>query len=649
MKFGIRQFVTTGAVLVGWSPWQVFATASIDLSREPDGVAIAAEVRSGRLAEFRKSLGEALATAWEPSRNGRPGSCSQESFARWVDLYQWIDLLESDEAAVTKRWLSRHLVAGEEQKDRGKPQQVLVLQPGSPLVRRYDAVQHRATEEIARDPGMIGQVLSGLVAQPFAQRNGPLIGRLDQGFVAATVSDPDFLRRWSESQSEDDFAPKVLENLQSIWKSDPLEWSRHNALALAIAVVMDQPPPPFWPHRQVNPAAVPRSTARPAEVFSQWVSAARDGKLRLDPTLLEVRELKFVIDYPVDPSEFDSVRNTPALSRKNPPQAFESITYDQGRIAKGVYLWPWGPYTLSSIRKHGGICVDQAYYAAISGKALGIPSIFFAGIGKEGGHAWVGYLKGPRNWDLGVGRNGERNVATGQALDPQAWVPVTDHDLEMLTRHLGNKDSRDAARRDLVMAWNFRRRGDATGEGNALTSALTACPENPALWDAREDCLVRTGSPTAEIRSHHEAAIRQFSRFRDLKAQHQEALVRLALGNGDRPLAERLSGQIVNENRGGRSDLSAAAAGQLIAGKIDANDPDSAVREYTRQLRLQGADGGGDFFYKVVLPLATLMNGKGRQDLARLVLKQAHDTLRPPRHSLVDRDLRKLWLESGGR
>ena len=643
---------------------------SFDFSVAPDYQAIASVARSGGLPELRNSLGNALAAAWKPSLSGVRGSCSQENFAKWVDLYQWIDLLESDEASVTKRWLSRHLIAEVGttgtpanplpspnlvtqgtpfQKEH--PQKVTILKPGSPLVRRYDDLQHRVTEQISSDPVMLGKVLAGLVTQPFAPANGPLAARLEPDFIAAMVSDPKFLALWSRSFSEDDFAPRVLMNLQSIWKSNPGDWREFLTLAMAISVVMDQPAPDFWPHHQVQQRDVPRVRIKPEELFAEWITAFRAGKLLRDLRLLGVDELKYVVDAPLDPSEFNFVRNAPVLSHQDPQKAFNSISYDQGRVIKNMYMWPWGSYELARIKKTGGICVDQAYYASVLGKALAIPTIFFAGLGKDGGHAWVGFLKGPDNWDFSVGRYEGQNFTTGEALDPQSWTPITDHGLDQLTRHRGNRDSQDAARRDLVMAWNFRRRGDADGEGRAIKSAVATCPDNPDLWDAREDWLVRTASPASELKSHHESAIRQFSGYRDLKAQHQEALVRMALVSGNQSEAKQLSQQIVHENKGGfgaRTDLSATAAWDLIGPLLKSANPDEALREYDRQVMLQGANGGSDFFYKVVRPLADYLIVKGRPDLARLVIKKAFDRLKPIKGSLVDNDLRKLWSEAGG-
>ena len=624
----------------------------LDLSHPPDYVRISLLERQGKLEEMRNELGDELASSWKPAQQGKGSSCDDESFSRWVDLYQWIDLLESDESAVTKEWLSRHiLVTDKKGGDNNGSVQVTVLAPGSSPVRRDEEQNYHAIQLLAGNTKLIGQLLEKLVLQPFSPQKGKLIDRLEPGFVTATINDPVFLNRWSSCFSSDDFAPRVLLNLQSIWKSNNGDWHNFLSLALSIAVVMDQPVPDYWPHHQVSQNDVPKVNLEPEVVFDNWVRSFRAGQLQRDPRFMDVMELNFLVDAPLDPDEYEWVRSNSNQSRQTLRHVFESIVYDKGRVVKDVYLWPWGPYHLSDIRSHGGICVDQAYYAAICGKALGIPTVFFSGEGKDGGHAWIGYLKGNRSWDLDVGRYKDQNYATGLALNPQNWAPITDHDLEILTSHLGRKNHWYSAKRDLVMAQNFHRRGDSQNEGQALQSALMSCPEDPFFWDSRQNWMVQVGASPSEMKSHHEAAIRQFSRFRDLRAQHEEALAKIALVVGDMPTAEKLSDQIVRENRSGigaRSDLRASAANSLILAKINANDPDGALKEYERQIYIQGEDGGGDFLYKVVTPLTQYMNSHSRPDLARLVIKKAFDSLKPTKGSLVDRDLRKLWTESGG-
>ena len=623
--------------------------AGIQISTDFDPRFVAQIYKDGHLEELHQTLGTSLTKAYTPFGGWHSGAVNSESYGKWVDLYNWIDLIESDEASVTKRWLSRHLSVAAVKTTHGDVLHATIHQPGSPLVRRYDRVQHLATEQLASDAGMLHQALSVLVSQPFEPRNGRIMERLEPGFIEATLEDENFWSAWESSFDEDDFAPKALLNLQSIWQSSPSDWKEFRNLALAVSLVHDQPVPNFWPHRQVHPDNVPRVSQQSVEIFKGFVRAFREGNLRLDLRLLQTKELTYLVDAPIAPSEYEWVRSSGALSHEKPPQAFESINYDLGRVERDAFVWPWGTYSFASIGNHGGICVDQAYYAAISGKALGFPTLFFSGEGPNGGHAWVGYLKASGHWDINVGRHGSETVETGVALNPQNWAPITDHEVSMIAHGSGNLNIFKAAKRDLIMASAFRRCNDAVDEGVALRSARARCPDNPLIWDALEDWLLRTDSSVRELERHHEEAIRQFSRSRDLKAQHQAALARLAAQVGDTGAQKNISERIIRENLGVRNDLSANAAGQLISSQMESNAPEVALDSYEEQLRRQALVGKGDFFYRVTAPLAEEFLAKGRPDLARRVLKKAYDAINPVKGSLVDKEFRKMWRNAGGK
>jgi hypothetical protein len=80
------------------------------------------------------------------------------------------------------------------------------------------------------------------------------------------------------------------------------------------------------------------------------------------------------------------------------------------------------PYTLESIRKYGGVCVEQAYYAEQVGKSCGIPSVTVTGRGDDVGHAWVGYLKVTGRgyvWDMTEGRYKDYKGEAASVRDPQ--------------------------------------------------------------------------------------------------------------------------------------------------------------------------------------------------------------------------------------
>ena len=618
-----------------------------DLSKPPDRGMVIENCTPERIGGFRQRLADALIGSWEPASGRSSGSCAHPAFARWVELSQWVSLLASDESSVTKRWLSRHISAERDGAGGKNGIRLTIHEPGSPVVIRYDGFQHQVVEHLASDPVLLARAMNSLVSKPYSPRNGILITRLEKEFVEQTSGDPTFLRLLCDHFSEDDFAPKVLTDLQSIWKSSPADFREFPDLALAIALVRDQPAPVFWPHHQVSSSGFHRVEQSPVELFSGLVAAHRRGKLRRDLHTLGVRNLMFVIDSPIDPSELEWVRNDRHGMREEPPAALASVNYDEGRMLTQSYVWPWGEYRLEAIRRRGGICIDQAYYAAACAKALGIPSMMFAGLGKEGGHSWVGYLRRGGGWDFSVGRPSGQGLATGESMDPSNWTPVTDHDMESMISFHGSQPG-EAASRDLATAGLFRYRNNATAEGNAIRSALSRDRRYPEYWDAYEDWLFRTGASSRELKAHHEAAIRSLSFSRDLKARHEEALARLDVKTGDRSGAEFLDRRILEENKKGRADLSAAATARLLKMKMEAGDPEAALREYRKELAVQG-NGGSDFFYRVTTPLCGFLISKGRPDLSRRVLKETYDVMKPRRGALIDHDFRTLWKQAGGK
>lgn len=629
-----------------------------DLSKRPDPASVATLINSGKLPEFRRVLGAALGKAWKPSHQGRGSSCSEPAFAAWVDLYQWMDLLCVEETSLAATWASRHSSLKKQETNEATQEnplapKLIIIPPGLSSKEVEGSGSPEVTALLEHDRPLLAAVLGKLIPSPYAPVDGTLLDHLDPGFVSSTVTDPLFLRAWSEAFSNADFTPKALRNLESIWKRNRADWREFLSIALAVSLVSDQKPPAFWPHQQVAPGDVPKREIPVEEQFDLWVKAARAGKLAKHPSLLTARDLMFVVDSPLDPSEFAWVRDMTSLSPRDPGRSYESIRYDTARTSAKLLDWPHGSYRLARIREFGGICVDQAYYAAMLAKAVGIPSLFFSGYGKDGGHAWIGFMKGPQLWDFTVGRYGDRNYASGFALDPQTWEPISDHDLGLLLRPAGGSSTnRDSARRDLAIAALFRSKGDASGEERALQSAIEVWPENPSFWNAMESLLSRTKTSRDRLTAHHQAAIRQFERFPNVRHKHREALIRIALDAGDFDGAGAIALQSFNENRSAstvtRPDLAARTAWLLVEARLTSGDADRAAAEAERWLAMIGGDGGGELMSRIVSPLAEALIRSGKTGSARTFLSRACRFLNPSRGSVVAQELMQLWEKAGG-
>jgi len=470
---------------------------------------------------------------------------------------------------------------------------------------------------------------------------------LDPAFLEAMTGDETFLRTLFANLSDRDISPRTLKILETIWKDHPGQWKDYQNLAIAIAIVRDQNPPATWPHPQVDPALVPLQAVDPSAAFAFWAASNERSRLLADLRKMPPDLLKFVIDAPVDPREFEWAQANVRFPRAEFDRTFSAIDYAHERIPNREFVWTGAPYTLEAIQARGGICVDQAYFAMLSGKARGLPTLFFTGQGADGGHAWFGYLKGGDRWELDCGRYLNQNYAVGEALDPQTWLAISDHELESLAQNFRRSPQYLASRADLALARLAERIGDSVKALEALDSAIDTSPRNDLAWDAKTDFLTRANAGGKALRAHHEAALKPFANDNDLKVHHQRALAALARQAGDESAAQGYETQIISQNRRDRTDLSIGAAARKLRTLVEAGQLDAAMREYRSLISRLGRTGGGNFFYEIVDPFSRTLLAHHDAPTARRVVELARGALRPESGSILDQDFETLEGEIG--
>jgi tetratricopeptide (TPR) repeat protein len=440
-----------------------------------------------------------------------------------------------------------------------------------------------------------------------------------------------------------DFTPAVMQNLRRLHEHNRENFSKYFSLALALAVVFDQNPPPDWPHHQVSRESLPVDEQTLEQRFDFWVQSHENRKLYADPTRLGADQLKFVVDALVPQEELQFGQERLRFARASFDKAYSAIRYDHDRVKREQYDWPKGqPYSLEEIQKVGGICVDQAYFAMIAGKARGIPTLYFTGQGAAGGHAWFGFLRSDTQWNMDAGRYENQNYAVGAALDPQVWERITDHELKFLGQRLRLTPAFQAGMADLVVARQFLRQGDRESALAATTSALAGSPQNPDAWDLKFEILRDNGEPFAKVRKHLEDAVSNFNNEPDLRTHYQNHLLAAARGEGDEKLVSELERRMVGQNARRRSDLSVGAASDRITALLQEGKVDEALRDFRSQVNRLGRTGGGNFFYEVVSPIAKHLIEEGNPREAKRVLDQARRALRPERDSILDREIVEL-------
>jgi hypothetical protein len=626
MKFSL----CSGVLLlsVAWS-------AAQDLRRPPAPADRAQAVSSGWEAS-RDRLGAALLAAYQTGGPGRPGSTGNTAYRQWLLLWKWCELLTRTEKAEAARLLRDHLRITSDGNRTFFP-------PGHPLPPDTRPAPDTDVEAVLSDDTARAKFLGAFVPEEFTNpADAPLAARLKPEILAEWINDGELSRLLFQNLAEGDYPPAVLARLQEIRLAHPAKFLEYRALAVALALVYDQNLPAFWPHRQVDPKLVPRRPVDVAAFFDEWVKSNESRELFLDIRKLGPGQLKFLVDAPVDPSEFAWARKNVRYPRMDFAKAFSAVRYAHDRLKQKEYDWTEEEYSLENLRRKGGICVDQAYYAVIAGKARGLPTLFFSGQGRDGGHAWFGYMKADDKWELDCGRYENQNYAVGEALDPQIWQPISDHDLEFLARSFRDKPEFAASQDDILLAARFEAAGDTARAAKAYESAVTVCPENVLAWDARAAHLERSGAPPNQRRALHEAAIRQFARDRDIRSRHQAALARVLREQGEDSAASALEAQIMSSNKRLRSDLSVNIAAQKLRALVAEKNFDGAFAEYRKLLAGLGKTGGGNFFYDIVRPFAVTLAEEGDPKRALEAVTMAQKVLKPDAGSILDVDMKDL-------
>ena len=421
-----------------------------------------------------------------------------------------------------------------------------------------------------------------------AQRKN--IGTLDKKFLEYIFSNRDFTENFFENYSSKDNLHEVMRLLQEFYLKRPETFPDYNKLAIALAIVWDQPPP-AKPHGQVPDSAVVPNDNTDLDRYDFWVKSNIHGDiecnfLKTDPVLI-----KFIVDAPAPISELAWAQQHTHYTRARLGNAYGSIHYVYERVEKSLFSWPHETYSLKEIKKRGGICCDQAYFASTVGKARGIPTLYFHGAGRVGWHAWLGYLKGDDNWDLECGRYASQNYVVGHAEDPQTKEELTDHQLLLLTDDIYTKDDYKQANRMVYMAHVFSFTKYPERSLEIIDGAIKIAPKNIYAWNYKTTLLEKLES--TNLVSHLDKMIGQFRYVEDVTSSCRQKIIKAAREAGNEELAVAMEKKIVDTTKKDRYDLSLKVyrerATQLMSdGKWE--EAGAEVRKFVKKFNKEAAD-----------------------------------------------------------
>jgi hypothetical protein len=406
--------------------------------------------------------------------------------------------------------------------------------------------------------------------------------------------------------------------LNDIFTSSPATLKTYAGLALAISFVYDQAPPANWPHHQVSPSLLPRKLPDPVEAFNFWSATDQRGKTLHPLDKLQLEELKYVVDSPVSIKDLEAALAEHARLT-GMGDLYSGIRYDTGRFENGVYNWPHASYDLDTIKKLGGICVDQAYFTTTVAKAHGVPSMLVSGAGQEGNHAWVGFLN-KKSWDFNTGRYPESKFVTGTMFDPQTWKQPTDHEIAFLSERFRGSAKYRQSRVHGRFAREFLADGAVATAEKAARAAIAAESRNLEAWNTLLDCLEARKATDSERDTALTDAAKAFGRYADAESFFLEQLAASYAEQGKTKEADKLRAGIIRRNSEARPDLALSQAKTELDNLIRTEPIPAQVAHYKSVInRLD--DAGLIAFYALTDPFLRHLSSKGEKDTARDVLK----------------------------
>jgi hypothetical protein len=305
--------------------------------------------------------------------------------------------------------------------------------------------------------------------------------------------------------------------------------------------------------------------------------------------------------------------------------------------------WSGEPYTLQAILKAGGICVDQAYFASEAGKARGIPTLLFTGSGQDARHAWFGFLDGEHKWQLDAGRYAEQRLVTGNAIDPQTWMPMSDHDLEFLSERFRALPSFMQSRVNEEFAEDFLLMGDAKAAAQAAREAVSYERRNLEGWETliAADTAIGLSAPEKEgvLR---EAALAFTPKYPDLVVEYVNRVCESLRARGETSLADYEERGLAERLKGDRADLTVTQASAILARSIATQSIQDQIATYNAILVQFGRGAGTMFFDRIVVAFAEHLAMANMKPDARFAVQRAREVLDVQPGTQVSTDVDKL-------
>jgi len=254
----------------------------------------------------------------------------------------------------------------------------------------------------------------------------------------------------------------VMAIFHDLWKADAAAVKANDELAIAVAVVWDNPRGvyDYRGHQMRTKSTLPEGVMKVDALDNFRYAVEHKAKLKGPQQQLPWEFLIHTVNHKTPDDERDWAVANYLKRRSGIGSIYKDIVYDQVMLKTQSKMCKLNdkPYTLASIKEYGGVCAMQADFAARVAKSLGVPAEYVGGEAASGGlHAWVMWVevknvqKDAVSFSLeSYGRYFGDLYYVGTLLDPKTGKKITDRELERQLTAVGNSphSSRQA---DLLM------------------------------------------------------------------------------------------------------------------------------------------------------------------------------------------------------
>jgi len=293
-----------------------------------------------------------------------------------------------------------------------------------------------------------------------------------------------------------DDSAKALKFLMDVWPLNEQKYAKYFSLAVACAVVFDQPisVTPVAGTDEKSASGV-QSQVDPVKRYLWYVENDGKGKLAAPVHRSSARDLIWVVCAPVPTPELEWSLEKMRLHRKTWGSSYEMIKYLMKRAVEGYN--PYAEYSFAEILKWGGICGDRAYFCVNTARAQGIPAMTIAGETQLGGHAWAGIKTDPETWNTSIGRIS--GASKGMAANPQTGEAMSEQEIQLWNEHLHkNPNTSLAVARHLWLADFFAASHNPSDHAATIHLAHRIGHTFIETWQALHALLIEQTSLTGE-------------------------------------------------------------------------------------------------------------------------------------------------------